>query len=247
MWPFAVGAAIVAGVVALVVLGSGGDDSSSKPSGRLVSGALPAVPTNHVRGNGKAELRINGSTAAVTLDVNGLLDHAPHAMHIHAGGAGQCPPASAAKLHNGHRAISTSDGGAFYGHPRTSLTTKGATGPASILAFSRYPALGDFKYKRDIKLLPTALRYIRRNNAVVVVHGIDYNENGLYDGSLDRSELDSAIQGETTAPALCGPIRTEKTASASGGTQVFTASLRVEGAAPVAAPRPLCHLGLPAS
>ena len=60
-------------------------------AGTLVSGSLPPVPTNRVTGRGKADLRIKGNVATVTLTANGLLNHAPHAMHIHAGAAGQCP------------------------------------------------------------------------------------------------------------------------------------------------------------
>ena len=156
--------------------------------------------------------------------------------------AGQCPPASAAKLHNGHRAISTSNGAQFYGKPRVSLTTKGPTGPASILAFPRYPATGKITYTRKIKLIPSALRYVRRNNAVIVVHGIDYNRNGLYDGSLDRSELDPAVQGETTAPALCGPIRSAKSTADAGSARDYTASLTVQPAASDVPTIWLCHL-----
>jgi serine/threonine protein kinase len=247
-WPVAAGIALILGIVAVVTLGSGSSnvESSKKPQGNLVSGPLKAVPTNHVNGSGKASLAIRGDVVTVTLRANGLLNNAPHAMHIHAGAAGQCPPASAAKLHDGHRAISTSNGAPYYGKPRTSLTTKGPTGPASILAFSRYPATGNITYIRKIKLIPSALHYIRKNNAVIVVHGIDYNGNGLYDGSLDRSELDPAVQGETTAPALCGPIRRGQTASAStgadgpGAPRVYTASLTAQAAA---LPDWLCHLG----
>jgi hypothetical protein len=248
LWPVAAGLALIAGIVAVVALGGGSSsDDSQKKLGKLVSGKLPAVPTNHVTGSGKADLRIKGSVATVTLDTHGLLNHAPHAMHIHAGGAGQCPPASAARRHNGHLAISTSNGGRYYGHPRTSLTTKGPTGPASILAFSRYPATGNIKYSRKVKLIPSARRYIRKNNAVVVVHGIDYNRNSLYDGSLDRSELDPAVQGETTAPALCGPIRKASSESSStGGGGVYTASLRVQEVVR-AVPSAICTFRLPTS
>jgi hypothetical protein len=250
LWPVAAGLALVAGIVAVVALGGGSSDKgSSKAEGTLVSGDLPPVPTNHVTGSGKAELRVKGSTAAVTLDADGLLNHAPHAMHIHAGGAGGCPPASAARKHNGHLAISTSNGAEYYGHPRTSLTTRGPTGPASILAFPRYPATGNIKYERKIKLIPSARRYIRKNNAVIVVHGIDYNRNSLYDGSLDRSELDPAVQGETTAPALCGPIR-RGSASISpghGGGEVYTASLTVRAAARAVVPSAVCTFRLPTS
>jgi hypothetical protein len=79
---------------------------------------------------------------------------------------------------------------------------------------------------------------------VLVVHGIDYNHNGLYDGTLDRSDLNRSIPGEATAPGLCGPLKgpRAKKAAAKGKTkknakskttgqvqrpsgQVFTASL----------------------
>ena len=53
---------------------------------------------------------------------------------------------------------------------------------------------------------------------MIVVHGIDYNHNGIYDNILDRSELDSSLPGEATAPALCGTLVPTKNASVSGGT-----------------------------
>jgi len=53
---------------------------------------------------------LNGDVATVSVATASLLNGAPHAMHIHAGGLGVCPPASAATLHNGHLSISTTDG-----------------------------------------------------------------------------------------------------------------------------------------
>ena len=92
---------------------------------------------------------------------------------------------------------------------------------------------------------------IRNDNAVVVVHGIDYNRNGIYDFSaLDRSDLRRSLPAETTAPALCGPLvaapqeqsAPTKTGHVTGATKVYTASLHVE-----ADPPPwLCVLGDPA-
>jgi len=249
LWPVAAGVALIVGVVAVVVLGSGSSDDDSskeaKPTGRLVSGKLAPVPKNKVDGVGKVDLRLNGNVATVTLHANGLLNNAPHAMHIHAGAAGQCPPASAATLHNGHSIITADDGAPYYGRPRVSLTTEGPTGPASILAFQRYPAEGDYTYKRRIELIPSARQFIRKNNAVVVVHGIDYNGNALYDGTLDRSDLDPTVQGETTAPALCGPIRTAPGGSAKntgpGSEHVYTATLSLQPAANTL-PSWVCHL-----
>ena len=69
-------------------------------------------------------------------------------MHIHAGGQGICPPASAARLHNGHLSISTTNGIKFYGPPEVSLTSHGDTSPKSIVDFSRYPTVGNIRYTR---------------------------------------------------------------------------------------------------
>ena len=59
---------------------------------------------------------------------------------------------------------------------------------------------------------PIVASYLRKNNAVVVVHGIDYNKNGVYDGVLERSDIDRSLTGESTAPALCGPLVADKAA-----------------------------------
>jgi hypothetical protein len=169
----------------------------------------------------------------VTIDTNGLLNGAPHAMHIHAAGRGICPPASAARLHNGHLAISTTNGIIFYGPPAVALTSVGDTSPRSIIDFTRYPTVGNIRYTRTITLSPTVAGEIRRHNAVIVVHGIDYNGNGIYDNVLDRSDLSNALTGESTAPALCGPLaaapqKAGASSSANSGQQtVYTASLTV--------------------
>jgi hypothetical protein len=72
--------------------------------------------------------------------------------------------------------------------------------------------------------------YIRHKNAVVIVHGIDYNRNGIYDFSaLDRSELKRSLPAETTAPALCGPLvpAGKKTGQVGGGPRFYVASLHL--------------------
>ena len=140
-WP-ALAAVVLVVVVVVVVIASGG---SSKPQGQPFGAAAQPVPTNHVTGSGTASVRLNGDVAAVTIDTNGLLNGSPHAMHIHAGGKGVCPPASAARAHNGHLAISTTDGIKFYGPPQVSLTSSGDTSPKSIVDFARYPTVGAIK------------------------------------------------------------------------------------------------------
>jgi serine/threonine protein kinase len=196
---------VAAVVVVVLVLASG----SSTPTGRLSSSALAQVPTNHVTGSGNVALRLNGDRATVTLTTNGLDNDAAlvHAMHIHAGGKGECPPASAARLHNGHLTISTGDGINYYGPPVQALTTRGDTSPTSILAFPRFPTGGAINYTRTIIMPASVVNDIRENNAVIVVHGIDYDGTGIYSGVLDKSDLDPALPGTATAPALCGVLR----------------------------------------
>ena len=60
----------------------------------------------------------------------------------------------------------------------------------------------------------------------MIVHGIDYNKNGVYDGVLDRSDLNPQLNGETTAPALCGHLAAAKgkESNASSG-EIYTAAL----------------------
>jgi hypothetical protein len=88
------------------------------------------------------------------------------------------------------------------------------------------------------------------------VHGIDYNDNHVYDDVLDKSEIKSTLPGEATAPALCGPLRSNATASATlrRGGPVYTASLHVYDASQAPSPSSdeesfwlLCHIaGVPA-
>src|SRR4051812_4908925 len=215
-WPvLAAAALVVCGVAAVLLLGSGSSSTSkttatAKPkpaaAGDRRSGTLVPVPTNRVTADGSAVVRLNGNVATVSVTTNKLLDGAAHAIHFHAGGKGRCPTAAASAIHNGHRSIATKAGVPFYGNPVTALTLRGDTTPKSILAFNRFPKTGEIRYSRKIKVGPVVASYIRENNAVLVVHGVDYNHNGLYDGTLDRSDLNRSIPGEATAPALCGPL-----------------------------------------
>jgi hypothetical protein len=210
-WPALGALVLIVAVVAIVIaVGSGG---SSKPQGQPFGAAAQPVPSNRVTGSGTATVRLNGDAASVTVDTKGLLNGSPHAMHIHAGGRGVCPSASAARQHNGHLSISTTDGIKFYGPPQVSLTSAGDTSPKSIVDFSRYPTAGSIGYERAITVPPGIAGAIRAGNAVIVVHGIDYDHNGIYDDVLDRSELNRSLPGEATAPALCGPLVPSQTAA----------------------------------
>ena len=264
--PAIAAAVVVACAVALVVILSGGssDDPSkggqraAQPVGQPLKGDLTPVPTNHVNGAGNVAMRLNGNVATITITTSELLDGNPHPMHIHAGKRGICPPATAARPHNGHLAISTLDGGPFYGPPVTALTTKGSTGPGSILALTRFPKTGAIHYTRRLTLTAPVAAFVRADNAVIVVHGADYNGNGIYDNSLDRSDLKRSLPGELTTPALCGKLIPQKvapgstgqtkTAQAPTGTGVYHASLKNTdadngGVALTDVPAWICHLG----
>ena len=238
--------AVVGGAIALLSGGSSSEDSKSKADSFPAS--LVGVPTNHVDATGNATVALDGDSATITVDTNGLLDSAPHAMHIHAGGEGKCPPAQAAHQHNGRLSISTVNGEPFYGPPVTSMTKSGDISKKSILAFPRYPHEGNIRYKRTVTLPHKVAQDVRHRRASIIVHGIDYNGNGLYDSVLDRSELDRHLPGEATAPGLCGPLRAASTTKASAGSRIYTASLSVQptdyawicsvAAGPASAPKP---------
>jgi hypothetical protein len=223
----------------------------AEPPGDKLKGVLGPVPTNHVTGAGDIAMRLDGTTLTVTVAAHGLVD-GKHAMHIHAGARGVCPPASAAKRHNGHLAISTIDGAPFYGPPVTALTTRGDTSPKSILAFNRFLSGSAVRYTRKIELTDVVAANIRKNDAVVIVHGIDYDHDGAYGNVLDRSDLDRSLPGEITAPALCGQIvaappsstssdqtKTGQVPPHSGKGTFYVASLQPEPTAIAA----LCYLG----
>ena len=229
--PVAALAGLVAvGAVVAVVATSGSSKKNPPPTGTPFGSALRPVPTNRVTASGTVTVRLVGDLATVTINAHGLLSGAPHAMHIHAGGRGVCPPASAARLQNGHLTISTTDGIIYYGDTVVSLTTVGDTSPRSIIDFTRYPTSGTIDYHRAIRVSAKVAAEIRDHNAVVVIHGIDYNGNGVYDNVLDRSDLSNALTGESTAPALCGSLGPQAgTATSADSTRggVYTASLGV--------------------
>jgi hypothetical protein len=175
-------------------------------------------------------------------------------MHIHAGGKGECPPASAARLHNNHLAISTTDGINYYGPPVQALTTHGDTSVASILAFHRFLSGGKLRYTRTIVVPAKVAAAIRANDAVIVVHGTDYDGSGIYSGVLDASELSKSVPATATAPALCGRLVSAQNAATSPASAAresrYTASLvanRAISPAGTAFSSPgvafICHVG----
>ena len=113
----------------------------------------------------------------------------PHALHIHAGQKGVCPPGSAAGVHNGHISIATHAGGPFYGSPVVALTTRGNTSPKNFVAFKRYPTPGTSTTSARSGSTVVTAGSSRRTTPSWWSTASTTTTTALYDGSLDRSDL----------------------------------------------------------
>ena len=204
------GAALLAtaAVTGTVVNGAtAADQTGARAAVTETGGRLNAM--NNSLAAGEASIVLEGRKADVRVKARGLAKNLPHAQHIHFGkqAENECP--GLGKDENGDFRITTVEGVPSYGPVRASLTTKGDTSAASVLAVTRYPTAekGKYDYERTIKVGKNVARGIRNGNAVIVVHGVDYNANGEYDfKSAGKSDLDPALPAEATDPALCGVL-----------------------------------------
>jgi hypothetical protein len=185
------------------------DTSSSEADGAHLHAHLN--PLNNAGTRGNSDVVVNGLRAHVDIDAYGLARNLPHAEHIHFGAEArhECPSVFDDK--NGDFRLSTTEGAPAYGPIKASLTTKGDTSPASALAVDRFPTApkGAIHYNRSIDFSSAAVaRAIKNGKGVIVIHGIDYNNNGTYDFmSAGKSDLDPSLPAEATDPALCGVLR----------------------------------------
>jgi hypothetical protein len=183
---------------------------------------LAPVPANPVDGSGEAMVEISGTTLSFTLAAQGLAN-LPHAAHIHYGetARNECPTASdnnAAPLEgetNEHEHFTTTEGAPAYGEIVVSLTKTGDTSPTSGLAVDRFAAGASFEYSRgDVQVTPELAEDILSGESVVVIHGVDYDGDGaLSPGDRGVSDLDPALPGEATDPALCGVLNASQMGS----------------------------------
>lgn len=173
-----------------------------------VNANLTPVALNGVTGSGTAMVKVTGTTITVTMAANGLLPDAPHAAHIHFGAEArhECPAASDDASKDG--TLNTSEGGPAYGDIVVSLTKTGDTSPASGLAVDRFDTApgGKIAYQRgSITVSPEVAQAIVDGKSAVVIHGVDHNHDGTYDGAT-KSDLDATLPTEATDPALCGVL-----------------------------------------
>ena len=97
--------ACVLGIALLTPASASAADSTSYQA------TLDPITANNVTGSGTAWITLTGDSAEVKVQVDGLLDGAPHAQHIHVDALGQCP--SAPQQHNGQSSINVADGAPF--------------------------------------------------------------------------------------------------------------------------------------
>ena len=66
---------------------------------------------------------------------------------------------------------------------------------------------GKISYERgSITVAPETAAAITDGQAVVVIHGVDYDKDGKYSGDV-KSDLAPTLPTEATDPALCGVLR----------------------------------------
>ncbi len=195
---------------------------------------LKSLAVNDVGGSGKAMVDISGTTLSFTLAAQGLAN-LPHAAHIHYGDTArnECPTAAdnnAAALNgetNEHEHFTTTEGAPAYGEIVVSLTKTGDSSPDSGLAVDRFAAGTGFEYSRgDVQVTEELAEDILSGESVVVIHGVDYDGNGtLTPGDRGVSDLDQALPGEATDPALCGVLNaSQMTSTPQGGVETGAGS-----------------------
>ena len=197
----------VAFLPAVATATGSGDDHDHR--GKHTHASLNAL--NNSGAKGTASATVKGRKVHVRVKAHGLARGLPHAQHIHYGeqARNECPTAGRDDA-NGDFRLETGEGVPAYGPIAISLTKRGDTSAASGLAVDRFPTApdGHVHYKRTTHTSNAVAKAIRDGEAVVVIHGVDYNGNGAYDfKSAGKSDLDPSLPAEATDPAVCGVLR----------------------------------------
>lgn len=200
---------IVASALALTAPGQAADaDHGDHDHGSTVDGRLDPLNNSGVRG--RAMVTIDGRQLNVRYNASKLAPGLPHAVHIHYGedALHECPTVADDSNHDFR--LNVVEGLPKYGPIAVSLTTRGDTSPDSALAVDRFPTApkGMVRYHRLVMTDKAVAQAVRHGEGVLVIHGVDYNDNGQYDfRSAGRSELDPDLPAEATDPAACGVLK----------------------------------------
>ena len=173
---------------------------------------LSALNASGVSGTGMVTL--DGNSATVMIEASGLLAGAPHAQHFHIGAQGACP--TDADDTDGDGFVSVTEGAPYYGDIGASLTLEGDTSPESGLAVDRFPTDGELVYERTFEVSDDVAANFEDGTAVLVLHGVDKDGSGTYDGDI-MSDLNPDLPMEATAPAACGSFAAAQMGTAPDG------------------------------
>ena len=89
----------------------------------------------------------------------------------------------------------------------------------------RFGVGDDVSYARgDVTVTAEVAEDILSGESVVVVHGVDHDGSGAYDGAT-VSDLDPSLPTEATDPALCGVLQASQMAMPAGGVQTGEAAV----------------------
>lgn len=154
--------------------------------------------------SGEVSVSLTGTSAEVTVNVAGAVDLV-HAQHFHGeyGAENTCPTDDLDV--DGDGLVSTIEGVPSYGAVKASLVTDGPTDESYALEITSFPVAsgGTYDYSRTIEV-PQELAD-NMENMIVVVHGIDLDSSGEYDGEAPSS-LDPELPLEATIPAGCATL-----------------------------------------
>lgn len=142
-------------------------------------------------------------------------------------------------------AIRTTDAVDSYGMVAVSLTTGDAmTDGDHALDVAHFPGTGTYTYERTIQVPEDVAAQLADGKGVVVVHGVDHNGSGVYDGD-QMSDLDPSLPTEATDPALCGELVVSQMPAPDGGVQTGGGSTEgMESAGLLAGGAVLAGLGI---
>ena len=205
------GGAVALGMLALSGPGSaaaGTPAVHTEAHDNTVHGRLNTLNNSGV--TGYATIKVEGRKLRVSYDATKLAKGLPHAAHIHYGAEArhECPTVRDDTNHDFR--LNVAEGLPEYGPIAVSLTTKGDTSPSSALAVDRFPTAphGKVHYRRLVLTTKAVASAVRHGEGVLVIHGVDYNNNGKYDfAGAGASELNAKLPAEATDPAVCGVLR----------------------------------------
>lgn len=193
-----------------------GPASADDHSGNELTAELTQL--NDSGASGTAWAKVDGTQVEIELETQGLLGGAPHAQHIHIGGQNICPE-NDQEGSGFEGALQVSDAADQYGAVAVSLTMEpGKTGPDAALDVDNFPAESGYTYSRTITVSDEVAQQIANGDGVVVVHGVDHDGSGTYDGDT-KSDLDPSLPSEATDPAACGELDVAQMSMPQGGVE----------------------------